>query len=112
MKVLIASLLTAACLTSGCAADSGAAAPSSADVKTFLDNANDTTRRLGIEQGRAGWVQQTFITDDTEAIAARANQLAIEAGARFAKEATKFDKVDVPADQRRALNLLKVGLVM
>ena len=57
-------------------------------------------------------MQQTFITDDTEAIAARANQAANDAGARFAKESTKYDKVDVPADQRRQLMLLKVSLVM
>jgi peptidyl-dipeptidase A len=119
MNALTASLLAAACLTCGCAAPGGAAGTPKpvgggtvADVKAFLDNANDTTKRLGIEQGRAGWVQQTYITDDTEAIAARANQLAIEAGARFAKEATRFDKVDVPAEARRQLNLLKVGLVM
>src|SRR6266511_1019574 len=103
--------LAAACLFPGCAAPGGAP-PSAADAKAFLDNVNETTKRLGIESGRAGWVQQTFITDDTEAIAARANQLASEAGARFAKEAVKFDKVDVPADQRRQLTLLKVGLVL
>jgi len=94
-----------------CAGSSGAP-PTAADAKTFLDTINDTMKRLGIEQGRAGWVQQTFITDDTEAIAARANQLAIDAAARFAKEAVKVDKADVPADQRHQLNLLKVGLVM
>ena len=69
-------------------------------------------KRLGIDQGRAGWVQQTFITDDTEAIVGRANQEFIDATARFAKEATKLDKVTVPADQRRQLNLLKLSLVM
>src|SRR5260221_3418297 len=111
MNVVIACPLAVGCLASGCAAGSGAP-PTAADVRTFLDSANDTTKRLGIEQSRAGWVQQTFITDDTEAIAARANQLAIDAAARFAKEAVRFDKADVPADQRRQLNLLKVGLVM
>jgi peptidyl-dipeptidase A len=30
----------------------------------------------------------------------------------FAKEAVKFDKVEVPADARRQLNLLKVSLVL
>ena len=65
-----------------------------ADAKTFLDTVNDTMKRLGIEQSRAGWVQQTFITDDTEALSARANQLAIDAAARFAKDAVKFDKVE------------------
>ena len=45
-------------------------------------------------------------------MSARANQLAIDAAARFAKDAVKFDKVEVPTEQRRQLNLLKVGLVM
>src|SRR5579862_4484252 len=92
--------------------EDGPAVPALADAKTFLDTANQTTLKLGIEQGRAGWVQQTYITDDTEALSARALQAAVDAGARFAKEATKFDKVDVPADQRRELTLLKTSLVM
>jgi peptidyl-dipeptidase A len=105
-------LLAAACVGIMCGGGSSGAPPSAADAETFLDTVNDTMKRLGIEQGRAGWVQQTFITDDTEALATRANQLAIDAAAHFAKDAVKFDKVDVPADQRRQLNLLKVGLVM
>jgi peptidyl-dipeptidase A len=105
-------IAAAACVAlSGCA-DSGGAPPSAADAKAFLDGVNATMKTLGIEQGRAGWVQQTFITDDTEAIAARANQLAIDAAARYAKEAVKFDTANVDAEQRRQLNLLKVGLVM
>jgi len=99
------------CAGSSDAVSSGAA-PTTADAKAFLDTVNDTMKRLGVEQSRAGWVQQTFITDDTEALSARANQLAIDAAARFAKEAVKFDKVGVPTEQRRQLNLLKVGLVM
>src|SRR5262249_9664994 len=65
-----------------------------------------------IAQSQAGWVQQTYITDDSEAIAARVNQEAGDAIAKFAKEATRFDKVTVPANQRRQLNLLKVSLVL
>ncbi len=105
-------LLAAACVGILSCAGSSGAPPSAADAKTFLDTVNDTMKRLGVEQSRAGWVQQTFITDDTEALSARANQLAIDAAARFAKDAVKFDKVEVPTEQRRQLNLLKVGLVM
>ena len=86
--------------------------PTTADARRFLDGANATTSTLGIQAGQAGWVQQTYITDDTEAIAARASQAANEAGARFAKESTRYDHVDVPADERRQLNLLKVSLVL
>ena len=89
-----------------------AAGPTRSDAKAFLDNANQTTLKLGVEEARAGWVQQTFITDDTEALSAKALQAAVDASARFAKEATKFDKVDVPADQRRQLTLLKTSLVL
>jgi peptidyl-dipeptidase A len=96
---------------SGCAGP-GAAPPTPADTKAFLDTVNQTMLKLNIAATQAGWVQQNFITDDTEALAARANQEAIDATAKFAKEATRFDRVDVPADQRRQLNLLKLSLVM
>ena len=89
-----------------------AAAPTTADAKTFLETVNQTTLKLGIEQGRAGWVQQTYITDDTEALSAHATQAAVDAGVRFAKESKKFDSVDVPPDERRALTLLKTSLVL
>src|SRR4051794_1111800 len=106
-------ILAASCLAAaGCAQTSAKPAPSAADAKAFLDNASATTLVLGTQQGQAGWVQQTFITDDTEAIAARANQAANEAGAKFARESVQFDHVEVPADQRRQLNLLKVALVL
>src|SRR6478609_10302552 len=76
------------------------------DVRTFLTDANSTMLRLGIEQSRAGWVQQTFITDDTEALSALANRRFIDAVARLAKGATAFDNVSVSVDERRELDLL------
>ena len=72
------------------------------DVRTFLTDANSTMLRLGIEQSRAGWVQQTFITDDTEALSALANRRFIDAVARLAKGATAFDNVSVSGDERRS----------
>ena len=74
--------------------------PTAADAAAFLGTVNETMRRLGVEQNQAGWVQQNFITDDTEALAARSNQRFIDAIVRFAKEATRFDQVELPADQR------------
>ncbi|HZT76891.1 MAG TPA: M2 family metallopeptidase [Vicinamibacterales bacterium] len=108
MKQTIIGALCAAAV--GCAPH--ASGPTSADAKSFLDTVSATTLKLGIDQGRASWVQETYITDDTEVLAAQANQAANDAGARFAKEATKYDHVEVPADERRELNLLKVGLVL
>jgi peptidyl-dipeptidase A len=101
------------CLAVG-AACSGASAgrPSAADAKAFLDQVNATVERLSIQQNQAGWVAQTYITPDTEALDARATRELIEAIARFAKEAARFDEVQVAPAERRQLNLLKLSLVM
>ena len=112
MKQLLA--IGGACaLSFGCAQTPASSAPPTAvGAKAFLDTVSDTNFKLGNQASQAGWVQQTYITDDTESISARANQAANEAGARFAKEAVRYDAVQVPADQRRQLNLLKVALVL
>ena len=109
---IAAAFVVVAATIAACAQNQTPAAPTPGDAKQFLDTVNDTMKRLEIEQNQAGWVQQNFITDDTEALAARVNQRVIDAIARFAKESVRFDKVDVPAGQRRQLNLLKLALVM
>ena len=82
------------------------------DSKKFIDDANATIERLGTETGQAAWVYENFITDDTEALNARANQRYIEAVAKFSKDAVKFDKAETAPDVRRQLNVLKVALTM
>src|SRR5262250_2539946 len=108
-SIAIAALAFASACAIGCSKSASSASATAADAKQFLATANDTTLKLGVEASRAGWVQQNFITDDTEALSARASQLANEAGARFAKESTKYDKVEVAPDERRQLMLLKTS---
>jgi len=114
LKRLVLVPVIVCALASGCARtpSSSAAGTTPADATTFLNNVNDTLLRLGIQQAQAGWVQQTYITDDTEALAARANQVANEAGARFAKESTRFDRIELPPVERRQLTVLKTSLVL
>jgi peptidyl-dipeptidase A len=79
-------------------------------VGEFLKEANETTLRLGTVAGTAGWIYSTNITRDTEDLNARTNELAIDAGKRLAKEAAKYDAVQVTPEERRQLNLLKLSL--
>ena len=85
------------------------AAPTADDARTFLTSVNATLLQLGIAGAQAGWVAQTYITDDTEALDARAN-----AGGRSTRSRGSprrrpgSTSVEVPADQRRQLNLLKL----
>src|SRR5688500_970552 len=102
--------LSVAVAAAGCQAST--AAPTAQDAKQFLDEVNATFNRLALDASRAGWVAQNFITTDTEAMDARATQAISDAASRFAKQAVRFDSVEVPADQRRQLNLLKVSLVL
>lgn len=90
----------------------GCGSTGNSDAKSFLDAAEKKLFDLSLDAGQAAWVQSTYITDDSEAVAARANERAIAESVRLAKGAVQFDKAELPADQRRKMNLLKVGLVL
>ena len=77
--------------------------PSVDAARAFLSEANSTMLRLGNEANEAGWVQNTYITPDTEAMAARANEAYMTAVTRFAKQAVRYDQVELPAGERRQL---------
>jgi len=111
--LLIAMLLTLG--MSACTARSSGnsdAEAKGADPKKFIEEVNESLLKLNIEGSQAGWVSETYITDDTSALNARSNQRVIEATERFAKDAVRFDKVEATPDLRRELDLLKVSLVM
>src|SRR4029078_13514531 len=83
-----------------------------AEAKAFVDVAEAKLMELAVEASRAGWVQSTYITDDTEILAAKANERAINAGVEYAKQAVRFDKMKLPDDVARKLLLLKNGLTL
>ncbi|MEQ1946267.1 MAG: M2 family metallopeptidase [Bryobacteraceae bacterium] len=83
-----------------------------ADAKKFLDDAEKKLFELNWEAGQAQWIQATYITDDSEAVSARANERVIGEAVRLAKAAVRFDKVNLASDMRRKMNLLKVGLTL
>jgi len=104
--VLLASALPAA------AATPPTAAPTVEEARAFLDQAEPRLLELWVERDRAQWVQSTFITDDTELLAALANERAISAAMLYAKQATRFAGMSLPADLERKLALLKVALTL
>lgn len=82
------------------------------DPKSFIERAEADLLRLANETSQAQWVAANFITGDTEAIAARANEKLIQAGVKYAKEAARFDGASVPEDAARKLRLLKLALTL
>jgi len=82
------------------------------EARTFLDEVNRDMLRLGNASSRAGWTQATYITPDTEQMAADATEALVSAMTRYAKEASRFDRVQLPSGDRRQLDVLKNSLTM
>jgi peptidyl-dipeptidase A len=82
------------------------------DARKLLDEAQKRLLALSIEGGRASWVQSNFITYDTETLAAQRNEALVGAGVQYAKEAARYDKVKLPDDLRRQMELLKRTLTL
>src|SRR5262249_24345276 len=61
---------------------------------------------------RAGWVQENFITVDTESMAADANEVFTAATVKLSKEAHRFDGLQLPPDMARKMKLLKLLTIL
>ena len=97
----------------GIAQNTGKAKPPTlAEAKVFIEEAEARLMALSVDASRASWVQSTHITEDTEILAAQANERAIAAGVNFAKRATRFDGLKLPSDLARKMKLLKLSLTL
>jgi len=83
-----------------------------AEARAFIEEAEAKLMGLSVNASRASWVQATYITEDTEILSAQANERAIAAGVDFAKRATQFDGLTLPANLARKMKLLKVSLTL
>jgi peptidyl-dipeptidase A len=86
--------------------------PTVAEARAFLEEAEQKLLALSVDASRAGWVQSTYITDDTEILAAQANERQIAAAVAYAKEAARFDGLALPGDLARKMTLLKLSLTL
>src|SRR4051812_11536336 len=77
----------------------------------FVEEAEARAAAVNVEQQRASWVAENFITYDTQVLAAQANEKQIALGVDLAKQAAHYDgATDLPQDVRRKLDLLKLAL--
>src|SRR5688500_16472835 len=83
--------------------------PTAADAASFAQRVNEDLQRLWVEWGRAEWVKSTYITDDTELLAADAHEEVMEYTANAIKDATKYGALDVDPETKRMLTLLRIS---
>lgn len=87
--------------------------PSAADAEAFVTAAEKEMYDYLVSASRVFWVNATYLTDDTNALAAEVGAQGTEMQVRFALEAAKFN--DVPGlkeETRRKLDKLRGGIVL
>ena len=82
------------------------------DAERFIADAEKRLLDLSIKSARADWIKSTFITDDTEALAADANENLIAATTELAEQARRYENVDLSPEAKRKLQLLKLLLTL
>ena len=93
------------------AADS-AKPPTLAEARAFMGQAQARLLDLTTQQQRADWVKDTYITLDTESLAAKADAQLIAATMELAKQSTRFSQLKMPDDLAREFKLLRLSLTL
>jgi peptidyl-dipeptidase A len=84
--------------------------PTEADAARFIAQAEQELNTLNVAVARAQWVQQTFITDDTIALSAAANDKVIARQTELINESKKFDGLALSPELARKFTLLKLSI--
>jgi peptidyl-dipeptidase A len=105
--------LGALALALACSPALSASGPTAADADGFVVQAEKEMAEFTVLSGTAQWVNSTYITDDTDALAAYFGTIGTDMGVRFAKQAATYDNVPgLSYDARRKLDFMKQGLVL
>jgi peptidyl-dipeptidase A len=84
-----------------------------ADADAFIARAERELGEFTVISSRAQWVNATYITPDTDALAAHFGTIGTEMGVRFANEAARYANVPgLSPDSRRKLNILRGALTL
>jgi peptidyl-dipeptidase A len=86
--------------------------PTADDARKWMNDVEQKLLVLGVDSGRADWIRSTYITDDTESLAAKMDERAINATVQYAKESTKFDGLQLDPVTARKIKLLKLSLTI
>ena len=115
MKIAISLAALAAALVASpvMAQQAPAAAPTAAQAEAFLANAEKALFDQSIISGRAAWVNATYITDDTDALASYFGAIDTKQRVDYALEAAKYAAAPgLSAETKRRLNLLQTALTL
>ena len=92
-------------------AQSASSAMTAEGAREFVAQAEKDLFEHALIQSRADWVNNTYVNDDSDAVAAYFGAIGTEKGVRYAKQAARFASVPgLDFDTKRKLDLLRGGL--
>ncbi|HEX8068592.1 MAG TPA: M2 family metallopeptidase [Pyrinomonadaceae bacterium] len=94
------------------AARDGGARPTAAEADRFIADAEQRLLALNLKASRASWVQSNFITDDTEAMSAAAQDELTAVSTELATQARRYEGLQLAPDAARKLQLIKLALTL
>lgn len=111
---LVLALATTPALAAAAPAPAAAAAtPTAAQADAFVARAEKELADFSTPAQQAAWINATYITDDTDAIAAKFGAEGTEMQVRLALEAAKYASVPgLSFDTKRKIDLLRNGLTL
>lgn len=113
LSIALALALCTLPLAATAAAPADAKTPTAADAHTFVEKMNADFKARYVEPNAAEWVAETYITDDTQLLTARANERWLQWLSDEVERARAFEHAPgVDAKDRRALDLLKLQTAM
>jgi peptidyl-dipeptidase A len=83
--------------------------PTVEEALKFIDATEAELRKLVSRHERIKFVQLTYVTHDTDTLAAEADEEMMEFMGRKAREARRFEGLKLPADAARKLRLLRLS---
>tara|TARA_R110000850_G_scaffold3738_5_gene17390 strand:- start:1484 stop:3322 length:1839 start_codon:yes stop_codon:yes gene_type:complete len=89
------------------------APPTAADAKAFVEETEKKLYDYSVDAARTYWINSTYITDDTDALAAKAGAEGTTMSVQAAIDAARFNDVaGLDAVTRRKLDKLRGGIVL
>src|ERR1035438_1774405 len=85
-------------------------APTVADAEEFMKSAEAQLADLNVKGQRASWVQENFITDDTQTMAADAIDENAAVTTQLVERAKRFEGLAMSPELARKFMLLKLSL--
>jgi peptidyl-dipeptidase A len=112
MNALVKSFVLS--LSLGCAVPALAqTALTPADADKFVADAEKQLATFGVFSAQVQWINSTYLTDDTDAVAAKVGTDGTEMSVRYATEAAKYQAIPgLSFDTKRKLDFLRGGIVL